>query len=135
MTFLSKASLRITTTSKGNKFYGDTTSIDTISNEYIMDKFDGINHPNNGIEVSFQYCGSTFELKANKYAFNDCSDGMYNVLIGNNEHLFELNIRTDENNNIDCDLGLSVDIYDVMDEDVLLHTIEFKDCIVTIINE
>ena len=135
MTFLSKASLRITTTSKGNMFYGDTTSIDTISNEYIMDKFDGINHPNNGIEVSFQYRGSTFELKANKYAFNDLSDGMYNVLIGNNEHLFELNIRTDENNNIDCDLGLSVDIYDAMDEDVLLHTIGFEDCIVTIFNE
>lgn len=135
MTFLSKASLRITRTSKGNMFYGDTTSIDTISNEYIMDKFEGVNHPNNGIEVSFKYCGSTFELKANKYAFNDCSDGRYNVLIGNNEHLFELNIRTDENNNIDCDLGLSVGIYDAMDEDVLLHTIEFKDCIVTIINE
>lgn len=135
MTFLSKASLRITTASKGNMFYGDTTSIDNISNEYIMDKFDGINHPNNGIEVSFKYRGSTFELKANKYAFNDLSDGMYNVLIGNNEHLFELNIRTDENNNIDCDLGLSVDIYDAMDEDVLLHTIGFEDCIVTIFNE
>ena len=56
MSIISRTSLRKTLLwINNNPFYGKVTSVSTITNEYIMDKFDGVYHPNSGIEVKFEY--------------------------------------------------------------------------------
>ena len=54
MSIIAKTTLVITTpTAKDNPFYGNTISRKTITDEYIMDKFEGVTCPNNGVEVGF----------------------------------------------------------------------------------
>ena len=119
MNIIAKTTLVITTpTAKDNPFYGNTISRKTITDEYILNKFDGVTCPNNGVEVGFKYGNSTFILKANRYAFADHDNGNYEVLISNNDYLFELDIHTDENGNINFDDDtFTINIYDAMETD------------------
>ena len=83
-----------------------------------MDKFEGVTYPNKGVEVGFKYGNSTFILKANRYVFADHDNGNYEVLISNNDYLFELDIHTDENGNINFDDDtFTINIYDAMETD------------------
>lgn len=114
---ISKATLSITTqTAKGNPFYGNITSKKTFVDEYVMDKFKGVSHPNSGLEVGFQFGKSTYIIQANKYAFTDQKDGIYSLLISSNEYVFELSIETDEEENI-LAKDVNVSIYDNDDID------------------
>lgn len=119
MSIISKTTLVITMpTAKDNPFYGNTISRKTITDEYIMDKFEGVTCPNKDIEVGFKYGNSTFILKANRYAFADHDNGNYEVLISNNDYLFELDIHTDEDGNINFDDDtFTINIYDAMEMD------------------
>ena len=119
MSIIAKTTLVITTpTAKDNPFYGNTISRKTITDEYIMNKFEGVTCPNKGVEVGFKYGNSTFILKANRYAFADHDNGNYEVLISNNDYLFELDIHTDENGNINFDDDtFTINIYDAMETD------------------
>lgn len=119
MSIISKTTLVITMpTAKDNPFYGNTISRKTITDEYIMDKFEGVTCPNKDIEVGFKYGNSTFILKANRYAFADHDNGNYEVLISNNDYLFELDIHTDEDGNINFnDDTFTINIYDAMEMD------------------
>ena len=119
MSIISKTTLVITMpTAKDNPFYGNTISRKTITDEYIMDKFEGVTCPNKGIEAGFKYGNSTFILKANRYAFADHDNGNYEVLISNNDYLFELDIHTDEDGNINFnDDTFTINIYDAMEMD------------------
>ena len=119
MSIIAKTTLVITApTAKGNPFYGNTISRKTITDEYIMDKFEGVTCPNKDIEVGFKYGNSTFILKANRYAFADHDNGNYEVLISNNDYLFELDIHTDEDGNINFDDDtFTINIYDAMEMD------------------
>ena len=84
----------------------------------LMDKFKGVTCPNKGVEVGFKYGNSTFILKANRYAFADHDNGNYEVLISNNDYLFELDVHTDENGNINFDDDtFTINIYDAMETD------------------
>ena len=117
MNIIAKTTLVITTpTAKDNKFYGNTISRKTITDEYIMDKFDGVTCPNKGVEVGFKYGNSTFILKANRHAFVDHDNGNYEVLISNNDYLFELDIKADDNGDIDFDNAITITI-SAKDED------------------
>ena len=119
MRIIAKTTLAITApTAKDNPFYGNTISRKTITDEYIMDKFEGVTCPNKGVEVGFKYCNSTFILKANRYAFADHDNGNYEVLISNNDYLFELDIHTDGDGNINFDDDtFTINIYDAMEMD------------------
>ena len=119
MSIISKTTLgRTMPTAKDNPFYGNTISRKTITDEYIMDKFEGVTCPNKDIEVGFKYGNSTFILKANRYAFADHDNGNYEVLISNNDYLFELDIHTDEDGNINFDDDtFTINIYDAMEMD------------------
>ena len=119
MSIIAKTTLVITTpNAKDNPFYGNTISRKTITDEYIMDKFEGVTCPNIGVEVGFKYGNSTFVLKANRYAFADHDNGNYEVLISNNDYLFELDIHTDEDGNINFDDNtFTINIYDAMEMD------------------
>ena len=119
MSIIAKTTLVITTpTANDNPFYGNTISRKTITDEYIMNKFEGVTCPNKGVEAGFKYSNSTFILKANRYAFADHDNGNYEVLISNNDYLFELDIHTDENGNINFDDDtFTINIYDAMETD------------------
>ena len=55
MNIIAKTTLVITTpTAKDNPFYGNTISRKTITDEYIMNKFEGVTCPNKGVEVGFK---------------------------------------------------------------------------------
>ena len=119
MSIIAKTTLVITApTAKDNSFYGNTISRKTITDEYIMDKFEGVTCPNKGVEAGFKYGNSTFILKANRYAFVDHDNGNYEVLISNNDYLFELDIHTDEDGNINFDDDtFTINIYDAIEMD------------------
>lgn len=131
MSIISRASLRKTLLeTNNNPFYGKVTSVSTITNEYIMDKFDGVNHPNSGIEVKFEYFNNpvNYVISANKYSFDDLGDGIFRVCIDSSRYSFELTVTVNENNDIDFDKGVFVNIYDLEDEDgITLAKITIED--------
>ena len=102
MSIIAKTILRNEgTIAKDNRYYGNIQQRSTIIEEEILDKFEGVNCPNQGVEVGFKYGKNTFVLQANKYAFSDIGNFYYNTFIRNNNFEFELVIKTDENGNID----------------------------------
>ena len=131
MSIISRTSLRKTLLwTNNNPFYGKVTSVSTITNEYIMDKFDGVNHPNSGIEVKFEYFNNqvNYVISANKYSFDDLGDGIFRLFIDSICYEFELTVTVNENNDIDLDKGVFVNIYKLEDEDsITLAKITIED--------
>lgn len=107
-----------TPTLKGNPFYGDTTTINTYNTDYVMDKFDGVDCPNNGIEVEFKFGDYEITLSANRYAFCDKGNGLYELLVTSRAYMYEIDIYTDYDGNIDMgDCPLVVNVYTMDDID------------------
>lgn len=104
---------------KKNPFYGEYFKRNTFTEEYIMEKFQDVACPNQGIEVGFKHGKSTYVLQANKYAFIDKSNGIFEILFNNNNNLlYELDIKVDDNGDIDFDNAVTITI-SVKDEDGL----------------
>ena len=101
---------------KNNPFYGNTTKRNTFTEEYIMEKFQDVVCPNQGIEVGFKHGNATYVLQANKYAFIDKSNGIFEILFNNNNLLYELDIKADDKGDIDFDNAVTITI-SVKDED------------------
>lgn len=103
---------------KNNTFYGNITKRNTFTEEYIMEKFQDVACPNQGIEVGFKHGKATYVLQANKYAFIDKSNGIFEILFNNNNLLYELDIKVDDKGDIDFDNAITITI-SVKDEDEL----------------
>ena len=103
---------------KKNPFYGEYFKRNTFTEEYIMEKFQDVACPNQGIEVGFKHGNATYVLQANKYAFIDKSNGIFEILFNNNNLLYELVVKTDDDNNINFDEPVTITI-SVKDEDGL----------------
>ena len=102
---------------KKNPFYGEYFKRNTFTEEYVMEKFQDMACPNQGIEIGFKY-GATCVLQANKYAFIDLSDGIFEILFSKNGVLYDLVVKTDDENNINFDEPVTITI-SVKDEDGL----------------
>lgn len=100
---------------KKNPFYGEYFKRNTFTEEYVMEKFQDMACPNQGIEVGFKY-GATCVLQANKYAFIDLSDGIFEILFSKNGVLYDLVVKVDDDNNINFDKQVSITI-SIKDED------------------
>lgn len=103
---------------KNNPFYGEYFKRNTFTEEYIMEKFQDMACPNQGIEVGFKHGNATYVLQANKYAFIDKSNGIFEILFNNNNLLYELDIKADDNGDIDFDNAITITI-SAKDEDGL----------------
>lgn len=135
MSIISSATLRITeNVAKDSVFYGKLTNVNTIIDEYIMDKFETI-CPNSGIEVWFEYCHrglecypKKYEISINKYAFDYIIGGTFRKIINNGDYAYELVVTANEDNDIDLDKGVFVYIYDLNDygEYKIVDKIEIK---------
>lgn len=101
---------------KNNPFYGEYFKRNTFTEEYIMEKFQDVACPNRGIEVGFNHGNATYVLQANKYAFIDKSNGIFEILFNNNNLLYELDIKADDKGDIDFDNAVTITI-SVKDED------------------
>lgn len=101
---------------KNNPFYGEYFKRNTFTEEYIMEKFQDMACPNQGIEVGFKHGNATYVLQANKYAFIDKSNGIFEILFNNNNLLYELDIKADDNGDIDFDNAITITI-SAKDED------------------
>ena len=101
---------------KNNPFYGEYFKRNTFTEEYIMEKFQDVVCPNQGIEVGFKHGNATYVLQANKYAFIDKSNGIFEILFNNNNLLYELDIKADDKGDIDFDNAVTITI-SVKDED------------------
>ena len=101
---------------KNNPFYGEYFKRNTFTEEYIMEKFQDVACPNHGIEVGFKNGNATYVLQANKYAFIDKSNGIFEILFNNNNLLYELDIKADDKGDIDFDNAITITI-SVKDED------------------
>lgn len=101
---------------KNNPFYGEYFKRNTFTEEYIMEKFQDVICPNQGIEVGFKHGNATYVLQANKYAFIDKSNGIFEILFNNNNLLYELDIKADDNGDIDFDNAITITI-SAKDED------------------
>lgn len=101
---------------KNNPFYGEYFKRNTFTEEYIMEKFQDMACPNQGIEVGFKHGNATYVLQANKYAFIDISNGIFEILFNNNNLLYELDIKVDDKGDIDFDNAVTITI-SVKDED------------------
>ena len=101
---------------KNNPFYGEYFKRNTFTEEYIMEKFQDVACPNQGIEVGFKHGKATYVLQANKYAFIDKSNGIFEILFNNNNLLYELDIKADDNGDIDFDNAITITI-SAKDED------------------
>ena len=101
---------------KNNPFYGEYFKRSTFTEEYIMEKFQDVACPNHGIEVGFKHGKETYVLQANKYAFIDLSDGIFEILFSKNGVLYDLVVKTDDDNNINFDEPVTITI-SVKDED------------------
>ena len=55
-------------------------------------------------------------MQANKYAFIDLSDGIFEILFSKNGVLYDLVVKTDDDNNINFDEPVTITI-SVKDED------------------
>ena len=95
---------------KNNPFYGEYFKRNTFTEEYIMEKFQDVACPNQGIEVGFKHGNATYVLQANKYAFIDKSNGIFEILFNNNNLLYELDIKADDNGDIDFDNAITITI-------------------------
>lgn len=107
---------------KNNPFYGEYFKRNTFTEEYIMEKFQDVVCPNQGIEVGFKHGNATYVLQANKYAFIDLSDGIFEILFSKNDVLYDLVVKTDDDNNINFDEPVTITI-SVKDEDGLVDII------------
>ena len=103
---------------KKNPFYGEYFKKNTFTEEYVMEKFQDMACPNQGIEVGFKHGNATYVLQANKYAFIDLSDGIFEILFSKNGVLYDLVVKTDDDNNINFDEPVTITI-SVKDEDGL----------------
>lgn len=101
---------------KNNPFYGEYFKRNTFTEEYIMEKFQDMACPNQGIEVGFKHGNATYVLQANKYVFIDKSNGIFEILFNNNNLLYELDIKADDNGDIDFDNAITITI-SAKDED------------------
>lgn len=101
---------------KNNPFYGEYFKRNTFTEEYVMEKFQDMACPNQGIEVGFKHGNATYVLQANKYAFIDKSNGIFEILFNNNNLLYELDIKADDNGDIDFDNAITITI-SAKDED------------------
>lgn len=136
MSIVSRATLRIIKeVAKNNAFYGKLTNVNTITDENIMDKFEAP-CPNTGISVEFKYrhkgldlYQNKYEIKANKYAFDNIIGGLFRIFIYDSDYLYELSVRANENNDLQLDKGVFVCIYDLDDygEYKIVDKIEIKD--------
>lgn len=136
MSIISKATLRITKeVAKDSVFYGKLTNVNTIIDENIMDKFEAP-YPNTGISVEFKYrhkgldlYQNKYEIKANKYAFDNIIGGLFRIFIYDSDYLYELSVRANENNDLQLDKGVFVCIYNLDDygEYKIVDKIEIKD--------
>lgn len=95
---------------KNNPFYGEYFKRNTFTEEYIMEKFQDVACPNQGIEVGFKHGNATYVLQANKYAFIDKSNGIFEILLNYNNLLYELDIKVDDNGDIDFDNAITITI-------------------------
>ena len=102
--------------SKNNPFYGEYFKRNTFTEEYIMEKFQDVACPNQGIEVGFKHGNATYVLQANKYAFIDKSNGIFEILFNNNNLLYELDIKADDKGDIDFNNAITITI-SAKDED------------------
>ena len=103
---------------KNNPFYGEYFRRNTFTEEYIMEKFQDVACPNHGIEVGFKHGNAIYVLQANKYAFIDKSNGIFEILFNKNNILYELDIKADDKGDIDFDNAVTITI-SVKDEDGL----------------
>ena len=71
---------------KNNPFYGEYFKRNTFTEEYIMEKFQDVACPNQGIEVGFKHGNATYVLQANKYAFIDKSNDTGQGSLGTNRY-------------------------------------------------
>ena len=101
---------------KNSPFYGEYFKRNTFTEEYVMEKFQDVACPNHGIEVGFKHGKETYVLQANKYAFIDKSNGIFEILFNNNNLLYELDIKVDDKGDIDFDNAVTITI-SVKDED------------------
>lgn len=101
---------------KKNPFYGEYFKKNTFTEEYIMEKFQDVACPNQGIEVGFKHGNATYVLQANKYAFIDLSDGIFEILFSKNGVLYDLVVKTYDDNNINFNEPVTITI-SVKDED------------------
>lgn len=101
---------------KNNPFYGDFRKRNTFTEEYIMEKFQDVACPNQGIEVGFKHEKSTYVLQANKYAFIDRSNGIFEILFENNNIIYDFVVRADDDGNINFDEPVTISI-SIKDED------------------
>lgn len=136
MSIISRATLRITKeVAKDSAFYGKLTNVNTITDENIMDKFEST-CPNTGISVEFKYrhkgldlYQNKYEIKANKYAFDNIYNDTFKLFIYDSDYLYELIVKANENNDLQLDKGIFVCIYDLDDygEYKIVDKIEIKD--------
>ena len=101
---------------KNSPFYGEYFKRNTFTEEYVMEKFQDMACPNQGIEVGFKHGNATYVLQANKYAFIDLSDGTFEILFSKNGVLYDLVVKTDDDNNINFDEPVTITI-SIKDED------------------
>ena len=135
MSIISRATLRITKEiAKDSAFYGKLTSVNTIIDENIMDKFEAT-CPNTGISVEFKYSHKSldiyqnkYEIKANKYAFDHIYNDTFKLVIYDSNYSYELIVKANKNNDLQLDRGVFVYIYDLNDygEYKILDKIEIK---------
>ena len=137
MSIIAKTTLCATTqTAKNNDCYGNATTTTTTTEECVMDKFDGINCANIGIEVKFEFRDAIdlyptkYTIKANKYAIREAVDGVFRICIGNSDYWFVLLVEADEHNNIDLDKAVYVNLYDIDNTDSAIpQKIKIEDAI------
>ena len=135
MSIISRATLRITeNVAKDSVFYGKLTSVKTIIDENIMDKFEST-CPNTGISVEFEYSHkgldlyqNKYEIKANKYAFDHIYNDTFKLFVYDSNYSYELIVKANENNDLQLDKGVFVYIYDLNDygEYKIIDKIEIK---------
>ena len=135
MSIISRAILRITKeVAKDSAFYGKLTSVNTIIDENIMDKFEAT-CPNTGISVEFKSSHkgldiyqNKYEIKANKYAFNHIYNDTFKLFVYDSNYSYELIVKANENNDLQLDKGVFVYIYDLNDygEYKIIDKIEIK---------
>ena len=135
MSIISRAILRITKEiTKDSAFYGKLTSVNTIIDENIMDKFEAT-CPNTGISVEFKSSHkgldiyqNKYEIKANKYAFNHIYNDTFKLFVYDSNYSYELIVKANENNDLQLDKGVFVYIYDLNDygEYKIIDKIEIK---------
>ena len=101
---------------KNSPFYGEYFKRNTFTEEYVMEKFQDMACPNQGIEVGFKHGNATYVLQANKYAFIDKSNGIFEILFSKNGVLYDLVVKTDDDNNINFDEPVTITI-SIKDED------------------